>query len=78
MIIVDSSIFTTGGAVNPIATIQALALKISERILRKKMNINNKNNLIKEINSYFRDYKKFKMPSFTQSVKGHYSLKELF
>ena len=34
------------------------------------MNINNKNNLIKEINSYFRDYKKFKMPSFTQSVKG--------
>ncbi len=36
LIIVDSSIFTTGGAVNPIATIQALALKISERILRKK------------------------------------------
>jgi choline dehydrogenase-like flavoprotein len=36
LVIVDSSIFTTGGAVNPIATIQALALKISERILKKK------------------------------------------
>jgi len=36
LVIVDSSIFTTGGAVNPIGTIQALALKISERILKKK------------------------------------------
>jgi choline dehydrogenase-like flavoprotein len=36
LVIVDSSIFTTGGAVNPISTIQALALKISERILEKK------------------------------------------
>lgn len=36
LVIVDSSIFTTGSAVNPIATIQALALKISKRILEKK------------------------------------------
>ena len=36
LVIVDSSIFTTGGAVNPIATIQALAIKISERILKKR------------------------------------------
>jgi choline dehydrogenase-like flavoprotein len=36
LVIVDSSIFTTGGAVNPISTIQALALKISERILKEK------------------------------------------
>ena len=33
------------------------------------MNIKNKENLIREINSYFKDYKKFKMPSFKQCTK---------
>lgn len=33
------------------------------------MNISTRNNLIKEIDNYFKDYKKFKMPSFRKSTK---------
>jgi len=33
------------------------------------MNIKNQDCLIKELNTYFKDYKKFKMPSFRQSAK---------
>lgn len=33
------------------------------------MSIKNKDNLIKEISSYFKDYKKFKMLSFRQCAK---------
>jgi choline dehydrogenase-like flavoprotein len=36
LLIVDSSIFVTGAAVNPIATLQALSLKISKNILLNK------------------------------------------
>lgn len=34
LVIVDSSIFTTSGAVNPVSTIQALSLKITSHILK--------------------------------------------
>ena len=34
------------------------------------MNIKNQEGLINELDTYFKDYKKFKMPSFRQSAKN--------
>ena len=49
------------------------------------MNIKTKDNLINEINSYFKDYKKFKMPSFRECTKesiffkkNYYKIYKLF